>query len=144
MAYKKCETIRTLRILIYYIIDLQRCQENFTIQKNKGGKLKMDELKPCECIARLWALYDRFEDKDHEICGDAAKLIDTLYSHAGTENKSTMTDERPVKGNCFVLRPDRDPAARVAIKTYALYCGNPQLSNELINWIDGLSSENDG
>ncbi len=56
----------------------------------------------------------------------------------------TYSDGRPVEGDCFVLRPDRDSAARVAIKVYALYCGNPQLSNELINWIDCLRSENDG
>ncbi|MNP16836.1 hypothetical protein D3C76_1092440 [compost metagenome] len=51
-----------------------------------------------------------------------------------------MSDGTPV-GDCFVLRPDKDPAARAAIQAYAWSITNRQLSGELLNWLLRLDSE---
>lgn len=37
--------------------------------------------------------------------------------------------------DCFVLRPDRDPAAREALLTYASVTPNPQLAHDLAMWL---------
>jgi hypothetical protein len=46
-------------------------------------------------------------------------------------------NNEPVE-DCFVLRPDKDAAARYALLTYATYCGNPQLAGDLNRWIDEI------
>ncbi len=37
--------------------------------------------------------------------------------------------------NCFVLRPDKDPAAVEAIRTYAAATGNANLASDLLRWV---------
>ncbi|MDL2293195.1 hypothetical protein LJC60_01030 [Ruminococcaceae bacterium OttesenSCG-928-D13] len=37
--------------------------------------------------------------------------------------------------NCFVLRPDKDPAARAALRTYADVTLNDQLKYDLYSWV---------
>ena len=37
--------------------------------------------------------------------------------------------------NCFVLRPDRDPAAVTALRAYAEVTDNETLAGDIINWI---------
>ncbi|ANS73179.1 hypothetical protein AWM70_00090 [Paenibacillus yonginensis] len=46
--------------------------------------------------------------------------------------------------NCFVLRPDRDPAARSTLMQYALVCGKEELALDIQRWIDHLSKETEG
>lgn len=53
------------------------------------------------------------------------------------EVKSTNTGE--IVGDCFVLRPDRDPAAIEAILAYAQATENKQLQEDLIEWVHSLS-----
>ena len=38
-------------------------------------------------------------------------------------------------GNCFVLRPDKDPAAVEAIKAYARATDNETLAEDIYNWV---------
>lgn len=40
--------------------------------------------------------------------------------------------------NCFVLRPDKDSAARVALRAYANATENKTLAKDLINWVGGI------
>lgn len=37
--------------------------------------------------------------------------------------------------NCFVLRPEKDAAAVVAIRAYALATDNMELANDLFDWV---------
>jgi hypothetical protein len=48
------------------------------------------------------------------------------------EVRKTATGE-PVEA-CFVLRPDRDPAARVALLAYAMATDNDALKSDLHRW----------
>ena len=41
--------------------------------------------------------------------------------------------------NCFVLRPDKDPAARVALRAYAEETENEALRKDLCEWLEGLN-----
>ena len=38
-------------------------------------------------------------------------------------------------GNCFVLRPDKDPAAVEAIRAYASATDNETLAEDIYNWV---------
>lgn len=49
-------------------------------------------------------------------------------------------DNSPVE-NCFVLRPDRDPAARIALSIYAVYTENQQLKKDINGWLDKLDRQ---
>lgn len=56
-------------------------------------------------------------------------------------------DNTPVKGDCFVLRPDKDIAALVALKMYGIYTDNKQLKDDIKRWAakiekDGVPREN--
>jgi hypothetical protein len=48
----------------------------------------------------------------------------------------TKVDTGELVGNCFVLRPDKDPAAVEALKAYAAATDNLQLKNDILNWIN--------
>ena len=41
----------------------------------------------------------------------------------------------------FVLRPDRDPDARAALRLYAQLTDRIQLSNDLDLWLDGMDAD---
>ena len=57
-----------------------------------------------------------------------------LYNKYRVRNVETKL---PVEG-AFVLRPDRDPAALIALKHYAEATTNVDLAADLILWIEGL------
>lgn len=40
--------------------------------------------------------------------------------------------------DCFVLRPEKDPAAIAAIRAYAAATNNPALSADLLRWVGPL------
>ncbi len=53
----------------------------------------------------------------------------------------SKSDGSPVDASAcyFVLRLDEDPAARAAMRTYAVACGNEQLAegiNRCLDWLD--------
>jgi len=49
-------------------------------------------------------------------------------------NVYKIDDGMPVK-DCFVLRPDRDPAARAALAAYAIATTNKALAKDLMDWL---------
>lgn len=58
-------------------------------------------------------------------------------SYAGLKTKYRVyraCDNTPVE-DCFVLRPERDPAALKALAAYAQHCGNLRLSKDISRWI---------
>lgn len=46
--------------------------------------------------------------------------------------------ERRVGGPTFVLRPDRDPAARIALEAYAEATHNAELAIAIFDWLENL------
>lgn len=46
-----------------------------------------------------------------------------------------------VKGPAFVLRPDRDEAARLAIRFYAIFTENEALASDLRQWMNEIEVE---
>lgn len=65
-------------------------------------------------------------------------MVDT----EGLYGKYTVTkaDGTPVTDRCFVLKPDKDIAARMALLTYAEYTCDEQLRNDIHQWL-GLMLE---
>lgn len=47
-------------------------------------------------------------------------------------------DTGELVNNCFVLRPDKDPNAVIALRTYAEVTGNATLREDIHNWLDSL------
>lgn len=43
-----------------------------------------------------------------------------------------------VDGNCFILRPAKDPAARAALMAYAEATNNQQLATDIMVWLSSL------
>lgn len=43
--------------------------------------------------------------------------------------------------NCFVLRPEKDPAAVAALRAYAATTDNAELADDIINWIGAEPNE---
>lgn len=56
------------------------------------------------------------------------------------ENNIKFEDES-IANNCFVLRPDKDPAARKALIEYAIATKNEKLREDLLNWIQNIGSK---
>lgn len=50
-------------------------------------------------------------------------------------------DGGSVVTDCFVLRPDKDPAALIALRTYAVVTDNVELASDIINWCKNLGME---
>lgn len=54
----------------------------------------------------------------------------------GLYSKYVVTkDGKPIDGDCFVLRPDRDEAAREALRAYATHTRNQILSQDIRRWL---------
>lgn len=51
-----------------------------------------------------------------------------------TKNGEAVTD-------CFVLEPETDKSARMAIRTYAASTSNDALAEELNEWMDDIEAE---
>ena len=55
--------------------------------------------------------------------------------------------EDPVEFNgkevsdCFVLRPEHDPAAMQALRTYAVACRAPEKQKAIIEWLDRIERD---
>lgn len=59
----------------------------------------------------------------------------------GLYNKYTVINNetgKPVDGETFTLRPDKDEAARHALMTYAACCGNARLAKDILDWLKYL------
>lgn len=54
-------------------------------------------------------------------------------------NVTKVEDGTPVY-DCFVLRPQKDPAARAALRTYAETTNNDELRKDIHGWINDIES----
>ena len=55
----------------------------------------------------------------------------------------TKANGDPLDGDCFVLRPDRDPAAWYALSAYAAYTPNYELARDIRTWLKGIGKPED-
>jgi len=65
------------------------------------------------------------------------------YDYDGLKVKYLVFKARnntPVE-NCFVLRPDKDPAAIQALMSYSVHTENKQLAADISNWIEHIIRE---
>lgn len=53
-----------------------------------------------------------------------------------------VRNNEPIE-NCFVLRPDKDPAARAALECYANKTPNDQLAWDILKWLESMGGEKD-
>lgn len=53
-------------------------------------------------------------------------------------------EDGSIVDGCFVLRPDRDEAARRALMTYAAVTPNQKLAEDITAWLSSLEGETDG
>jgi len=51
------------------------------------------------------------------------------------------SDGSPVHGFCFVLKPGDDPAARAALRAYAMNTPNLELQTDILNWLHRFELE---
>ena len=63
-------------------------------------------------------------------------------SHDGLKRKYIVikSNTGEVVQDCFVLRPDRDPAAKAALIEYAKHCQR-ELAEDITRWIQALDRE---
>ena len=77
------------------------------------------------------------QDENTKESNNAGKRREGLYGkYEVTENGDPVPD-------CFVLEPETDKAARMAIRKYAEYTPNDGLSEDLIEWMDDLEGKNE-
>lgn len=56
----------------------------------------------------------------------------------GLYSKYDVVKDGETVEDCFVLRPDRDPAARVALRAYANTTDDLRLASDLREWLDAI------
>ena len=64
-------------------------------------------------------------------------FLEPKDSYKGLKRKYIVfkSDTGEMVENCFVLRPDKDPAAVAALRAYAGVSENETLSADIINWV---------
>lgn len=64
-------------------------------------------------------------------------LLEQKDSYKGLKRKYIVfkSDTGEMVENCFVLRPDKDPAAVAALRAYAGVSENETLCADIINWV---------
>lgn len=50
-------------------------------------------------------------------------------------------DTGEIVDGCFVLRPDRDPAARAALVAYAKTTENKKLADDIFAWLEEIKKK---
>jgi hypothetical protein len=132
--------------------------ERLTIRTPKGAALKMDDTYQSEdeakkalmqkyrfAIDRLAAYEDTGLEpgevqawKQAEAEGRLMVLeTDPRDSYKGLKRKYIVlkSDSGEPVENCFVLRPDKDNAAKIALEAYAKTTGNKTLADDITRWI---------
>lgn len=97
----------------------QKVEDIFTAETKKALD-KLMEYKTAEKEGRLLVLNKREDD-----------------AYPGIKRKYIVLKADTGEGvdNCFVLRPNKDPAANVALEAYAKETENETLAADIINWI---------
>lgn len=111
-----------------------------------GRTCEMVSARTCPYLAALdrLALYEDAEEEGRLI------LLDTTPGddYDGLERKYIVFKNHTgvVVDNCFVLRPDRDKAARRALLAYAYFIheNNELLAKDLIRWVNAIEEAEHG
>lgn len=79
-------------------------------------------------------------------------IIDEILESAGRKESDSTTglydkytiinnkSGEPIDEDAFVLKPDKDPAARKALITYAVNTKNERLRNNLYDWVERITA----
>jgi hypothetical protein len=71
-----------------------------------------------------------------------SKYIVMKADDAVEMNETGLYQGHQIEGECFVLRPDRDPAAMAAMREYAEETTNLQLAADIYEWLAGIEAPN--
>ena len=77
------------------------------------------------------ALYDHLDGMSRK-----GKKMDDMNRGLYSKYIVTKADGTPLDGDCFVLRPDRDAAARCALIEYAAQTPNEALAADIEAWLE--------
>jgi hypothetical protein len=72
---------------------------------------------------------------------EASETNDDSDPENGLYGKYEVTQNGAPVRECFVLEPESDKAARMAIRTYAASTSNDALAEELNKWMDDIEGE---
>lgn len=77
------------------------------------------------------------EQEAQENLKPLSAFLAPMDSYKGLKRKFLVfkSDTGEMVENCFVLRPDKDPAAVAALRAYAEATDNDTLSVDIINWV---------
>jgi len=87
-----------------------------------------------------------FEQLREKVCKEVEAAKAQANDYEGLKIKYRVfkaEDNTPVE-NCFVLRPDKDPAAIMALEAYAIFTDNAQLSHDIMEWVNKIEGNNGG
>ena len=77
------------------------------------------------------------------VCDENTKEADTPPSQRGLYGKYTVikNETGETVDDCFVLRPNKDPAALKALQIYADFTDDKQLAEDLYKWIEAAKKD---
>lgn len=61
-----------------------------------------------------------------------------MSEKSGLYDKYEVYEDGEPVDDCFVLEPESDEAARVALWAYAMACDDDELQRDIITWIAGM------
>lgn len=82
--------------------------------------------------------------QEQQVCRKPLRaFLEPMDRYKGLKGKFLVfkSDTGEMIKNCFVLRPDKDPAAVAALRAYAAATDNNSLSADLINWVGAWEQE---
>ena len=79
----------------------------------------------------------RIEELEAERTKPLTAFLSPIDAYKGLKRKFLVfkSDTGEMVENCFVLRPDKDPAAVEALRAYARATDNATLSADIVNWV---------
>jgi len=85
----------------------------------------------------LEAQQKRIEELEAERTKPLTAFLSPIDAYKGLKRKFLVfkSGTGEMVENCFVLRPDKDPAAVEALRAYARATDNATLSADIINWV---------
>ena len=85
----------------------------------------------------LEAQQKRIEKLEAERTKPLTAFLSPIDAYKGLKRKFLVfkSDTGEMVENCFVLRPDKDPAAVEALRAYARATDNATLSADIVNWV---------
>ena len=107
------ESRKRLIELIRYCTSCEKCRDEDIADHLLSNGVKVQDGKPLEAFLHPIDAYKGLKEKYLVFKADTRKKVD----------------------NCFVLRPDRDPAATEALRAYANATDNETLAEDIYNWV---------